>query len=386
MEFSGIILTLFFILIAAKIGGEIAEYFKQPAVLGELLAGVVVGASGFGLVKGNDFIGILAQIGAIVLLFEAGITSEYESFMKVKGWAFVVACVGVFCPFVLGYFVSLFYGLKIMEAVFVGAALTATSVGITVRVFQDLGRIKSKESQIVIGAAVIDDIIGLIILAVVVGVSSSGSVSIANILRITGLAAAFLTGALLLGNFAAPFLLKFVHQMRVRGVLFVFSFAFCLLMAFFSQAAGLAPIVGAFAAGLVLSRTEHQEQVESQVKPVADIFTPIFFIMMGAVVNIRLFNPFNPANHAILLFAFWLFIAAAVGKIISGFAVRDKVNKLLIGVGMVPRGEVGLIFAAYGLSHNIISQPLYVAVLAMVILTTFVTPPALKLILARHRS
>jgi len=383
MEISNILLTLFYILVAAKIGGELAQRIKQPAVLGELIAGVVVGASVLGLVRENDFISILAQIGAIVLLFEAGITSEYESFMKVKLWAFIVAVVGVTFPFIFGYLVSYYSGLGVIESVFIGATLTATSVGITVRVFQDLGKIKSREAQIVIGAAVVDDVIGLIILAAVIGIVSSGSFSLINVLRITGLAVAFLGGALLIGNIAAAPILKFIHQMRVRGVLFVFAFAFCLIMAFFSLAVGLAPIVGAFAAGLILSRTEHQEHVENQVKPVADIFVPIFFIMMGAAVNVNLFNPFNPANHAVLMLAFMLFAVAAFGKILSGFSVFDKLNKLVIGVGMIPRGEVGLIFAAYGLSHKVIDQQLYVALLIVIVLTTFITPPILKQLLSR---
>lgn len=384
MEIANVLLSLFYILVAAKIGGELAERIKQPAVLGELVAGVVVGTSVLGLVKESEFINVLAQIGAVILLFEAGITSEYESFMKVKLWAFIVACVGVTFPFTFGYLVSSFSGLGVIESVFIGATLTATSVGITVRVFSDLGKIKSKEAQIVIGAAVADDVIGLIILAVVVGIIGSGSVSMLNIVRVTSLAVLFLGGALLLGNLAAPNILKFVHQMRVRGVLFVFSFAFCLLMGFLSQVVGLAPIVGAFAAGLILSRTEHQEHVETQIKPVADVFVPVFFVMMGAAVNISLFNPFNPANHAILLFSIMLLTVAILGKIISGFSVFDKVNKLVIGVGMIPRGEVGLIFAAYGLSHKIVNQQIYVALLIMIIATTFITPPILKQLLSKR--
>jgi Kef-type K+ transport system membrane component KefB len=384
MDVSGILLTLFIILIAAKIGGEAAEHIKQPAVLGELVAGVVVGGSVLGLVREIDIINIFAQIGAIILLFEAGITSDYSSFMKVKMWAFLVACVGVIFPFIFGFFASMIYGFGVIESVFIGATLTATSVGITVRVFQDLDKIKLKETQIVIGAAVIDDIIGLIILASVVGVISSGSVSMLNICKITGLAVAFLVGALLIGRMAAPVILKFVHQMRVRGVLFVFSFAFCLIMAYFSQVVGLAPIVGAFAAGLILSRTDHREHVENQIKPVADIFVPIFFVMMGVLVNISLFNPFDRANQPILMFALLIFTVAVIGKMLSGLAVFDKVNKLVIGVGMIPRGEVGLIFAAYGLSHKVINQQIYVAILAVVIMTTFITPPALKWIFSNN--
>lgn len=378
-------LALFYILVAAKIGGEMAHRIKQPAVLGELIAGVVIGTSVLGLVHQTDILAILAQIGAIVLLYEAGLTSDYESFMKVKVWAVLVACVGVFFPFLFGYIVSYYFGLSVIESIFVGATLTATSVGITVRVFQDLGKIKSKEAQIVIGAAVVDDIIGLIILAAVIGIVSSGSFSLINVLTVTGLAIVFLGGALLVGKLIADPMFQAVQKMKVRGGLFVFAFCFCLLMAYFSQAVGLAPIVGAFAAGLILSRTEQRAHLDEQIKPVADIFVPIFFIMMGVVVNINLFNPFNPANHAVLVLAMLLFVVAVLGKVVSGYAVRDKLNKLVIGVGMIPRGEVGLIFAAYGLSHKVIDQKLYVAILLVVILTTFITPPILKQLICRSK-
>jgi Kef-type K+ transport system membrane component KefB len=230
----------------------------------------------------------------------------------------------------------------------------------------------------VIGAAVIDDVIGLIILSAVIGIASSGSFSLINTLYITGLAVVFLGGALIIGNIAAAPLLKYIHQMKAGGVLFVFAFAFCLIMAFFSQVVGLAPIVGAFAAGLILSRTESQEHIESQVKPVADIFVPIFFVMMGATVNLGIFNLLDPINQAILLLVLTLFAAAVLGKLLSGFPVFEKINKYVIGIGMVPRGEVGLIFAAYGLSHQIINQQLYSAIITVIALTTFITPPLLK--------
>ncbi|MBI5701359.1 cation:proton antiporter [Candidatus Saganbacteria bacterium] len=378
MEIGSILLALFYILVASKIGGELAERVKQPAVLGELVAGIIIGPSVLGLISSSEFILVLAQLGAIILLFEAGITSDYESFMKVKLWALAVACVGVAFPFIFGYLVSSYFGLSLIQSVFVGATLTATSVGITVRVFQDIGKIRSKEAQIVIGAAVVDDVIGLIILASVIGIISTGSLSIFNISKITAVAVSFLLGAVVIGNLAAPFILRFVHGMRVRGMLFVFAFSFCMLMAYFSQTAGLAPIVGAFAAGLVLSRTEHQEHIENQVKPVSDIFVPIFFVMMGVAVNLSLFNFSNPSNYPILTFASAIFAVAVIGKILSGFVVLEKLNKLAIGVGMIPRGEVGFVFAAYGLAHNIISQELYSAMLLVVILTTFITPPLLK--------
>lgn len=385
MELTGILISLFWILLAAKIGGRLAKRIGQPAVLGELVAGVVIGSSVLGLIGKNHVIEVFAEIGAIVLLFEAGIESDYHSFMKVKWWALVVAAAGVVFPFLFGYVFSTASGLSVIQSVFIGATLTATSIGITVRVFRDLGRLASREAQIVIGAAVVDDVIGLIILGALVGLVSTGSFSLPSIIQLTAIAVAFLAGSFLVGNLAAAPLLRFIHQLRIRGLLLVSAFSFCLVMAYFSQLVGLAPIVGAFAAGLILSRTEHQEYVCRRLKPVAVIFIPVFFVMMGAAVEVGVFNPFNPDNYGALSLAGLLFLAAVGGKLMSGLAVGGKVEKLLVGVGMVPRGEVGMIFAAYGLSHGVFDRQLYAAVLAVVALTTFVTPPVLKRLLVKNR-
>lgn len=377
--------SVIIILISAKFGSYFAVRLKQPEVLGELLAGVIIGTSALGWIHESNLLIVLAQIGAIILLFEAGIGSDYEAFMTTKTWAFFVACVGVFCPFLFGYIIAQAFSLSVMQSIFIGATLTATSVGITVRVFRDLGKCNSKEAQIVIGAAVIDDIIGLIILAAVIGVISAGSISWQNITFITFLAVFFLFGSLLIGNLAAKPILDFIHQLRIRGLLFLFSIIFCFIMAYVANLVGLAPIVGAFASGLILSRTEHQEHLVKRIKPLAAVFIPIFFVMMGVSVNIRLFNPFNPANHLILFLSLILFLAAVIGKIISGFAVKGEINKWLIGVGMIPRGEVGLIFAAYGLAHDIINQSLYAVILLVVFFTTMITPPLLKYVIELKR-
>jgi Kef-type K+ transport system membrane component KefB len=379
----GILLALFWILLSAKIGGELAKRVGQPAVLGELLAGVVIGSSVFGLVGRDNVLDLLAQLGAIVLLFEAGITTDYPSFMKVKWWGLAVAAVGVVFPFLFAYLVCLAFGLTLLAAVFIGATLTATSIGITVRIFRDLGKLGSREAQIVIGAAVADDVIGLIILGALVGLVTTGSFSPANIGLLAGLAIVFLFGSLLIGNLAAAPILSLVRQIRVRGFLFVFSFAFCLAMSLGAQAVGLAPIVGAFAAGLILSRTDHREYMASRLQPVAVIFVPIFFVMMGVMVDVKVYNPFDGANYVVLALAGLLFVAAVAGKLLSGLAAGGPRDRLLIGVGMIPRGEVGLIFASYGLVHGVLNGQLYAALLAVVFLTTFVTPPLLKRLLSR---
>lgn len=375
-------LEFFIILVAAKIGGEIAERIGQPAVLGELVAGVLVGGSVLGIVRENEIIDILAQIGVVILLFEIGVSSDFDVFMQAGLQAFVVAAVGVILPFVGGYFLASYLGMSIMQAVFLGATLTATSVGITVRVFHDLGHSKKKEAHIIIGAAVIDDVMALFILAVVIGLATTGIVTVFNVFKIMSYAVLFLAGSIVIGIVAAPFVLRIVQGMKTRGVLFVSAFSFCLLLAYFAKVVGLAPIVGAFAAGLILSRTEHKEYIEERIRPVADLFVPIFFVMMGVMVDLKTLNPFVASNQQSIIIALNLLAVAIIGKYFSGFSIPwTKVNRSLIGFGMVPRGEVGLIFASYGLAHKLIDKGLYTSVLIMIMLTTFITPPILKALL-----
>jgi len=351
-------------------------------VLGELVAGVLVGGSVLGLVRENEIIDILAQIGVVILLFEVGVSSDFDVFMQEGLQAFTVAAVGVTLPFVGGYFLASQLGLSVMQAVFLGATLTATSVGITVRVFHDLGHSNKKEAHIVIGAAVIDDVMGLIILAVVIGIATTGIISFYNVFKVTSYAVLFLAGAILVGIMAAPITLRLVRRMKTRGMLFVFAFSFCLILAYFAKLVGLAPIVGAFAAGLILSRTEHKEHIEERIRPVADLFVPIFFVMMGVIVDLRTLNPFIASNQQNIIIALNLLVVAIIGKYLSGFSIPwAKVNRSLIGVGMIPRGEVGLIFASYGLTHKLIDKGLYTSVLIMIMMTTFLTPPILKALL-----
>ena len=384
MDIAQLLLSLFIILVAAKLFGEAAERMGQSAVIGELLGGVIIGSSVLGLVHESEILHHFAEIGAILLLFEIGVSSNLHEFIKVGIWSFLVACVGVIFPFLLGYFVSLYFGLDSIHAIFVGAILTATSVGITARVFSDLGKLHSQEAKIVLGAAVIDDVIGLGILAVVTKLVTTGSVSYMNIANITLLAVGFLAGALIIGVVSAPVIFRIVKEMKVRGILIVSAFCFCLLLAYISTIVGLAPIVGAFAAGLVLSVTDSKTHIEEQIKPVSDIFVPIFFVLMGMMVDVKVFNPFIAANIPILQIAGGLIIAAIIGKVLSGFVVFQKgLNKLLIGVGMIPRGEVGLIFAGMGLTKNIISSSIYSAAVVVIIVTTFITPFMLKALLKK---
>lgn len=382
MEFTSLILTIFAILVTAKLFGELFQRMGQSPVLGELVGGMIIGASVLGLVKESQTLHDLAQIGAILLLFEVGVCSNLYEFVKIGIWSLLVAVVGVICPFFFGYLVCLYFGLDSVHSIFVGAILTATSVGITARVFADLKKLNTKEAQIILGAAVIDDVIGLGILAVVLRLVTSGTVSPYTVLNITGLAIAFVAGALIIGALCAPYLFKFIKRMKIDGAVIVGAFAFCLLLSYLSAAVGLAPIVGAFAAGLILSITESKNHIEEKIKPVSHIFVPIFFVLMGALVDVKIFNPFDASNTLILKIAAALFVVAVISKMLSGTVVFKKgINRLIIGIGMIPRGEVGLIFAGMGLTNNIINSSIYSASVAVIIMTTFVTPFLLKLVM-----
>jgi Kef-type K+ transport system membrane component KefB len=400
-------IALALILIFSKVFGELAERIKQPSVLGELVAGVILGGSVLAIVPsvagmaGYDTFHLLAEVGVAILLFEIGLETDLKDLIKVGFTSMLVAIVGVIVPFALGFASILVfekYGLlgnvdpnfTILIAITVGATLTATSVGITARVLSDMNRLQSGEAKIILGAAVMDDILGLIILGVVSGLiesSESGigvSVSAASVGIIFLKAFGFLFAAIIIGNLISKRLFNLVEKMRVRGVLLLSALSFAFIFAYLASLVGLAPIVGAFAAGLVLANTNQFKSIEERLKPVSDFFTPIFFIMVGAAVDVSVFNPFVKENIPILLIALTLFIVAVVGKLVSGFAVLQKgIKKSVVGVGMIPRGEVGLIFAQVGLTYGIFTSELFSAVTVMVMLTTFIAPPLLKIMFAR---
>jgi len=390
-----IVLALMFAV--GKLMGEIAERIGQPAVLGELLAGVVLGRTLLGIVPaeglGADYIYLLAELGVVLLLFEIGLETDLKQMFQVGAASFSVASVGVALPFLFGFLYWMFVphiavassGTPAATAIFVGATLTATSVGITARVLSDLGVMNSKEARIIIGAAVIDDIIGLVILSVVTGIAAGASVSLLGISKVTVVAVGFLVGGVMLGRFVAPRLFNLIDRMRVRHVLLAFAVAFVLLMAALATLAGSALIIGAFAAGLILSGVDQFDVIEREVKPVAGIFSPIFFVYVGSGVDFGLLNPFRPGSGGVLGVALALTVVALIGKVAAGWAAPwEKVNRLAIGVGMIPRGEVGLIFADIGRRSGLLGAELFSAILLMVIVTTFVAPVGLQAVF-RHR-
>lgn len=377
---AGFLANLLVILLSAKIFGEIAERLGQPAVLGELLGGVLLG---FGLVSffnpDDPALALMAEFGVVLLLFETGIHSDLSELVKVGPLSLAVAAVGIALPFALGYGLMAALGRGGLQGVLVGAALTATSVGITARVLGDLGKLDLPEARIVLGAAVIDDVLGIVILSTVQGVAAAGVLSWMGVIRATGLAAVFFAVALTLGPVVSRTLVREIPRLRVRGVLITAAVSFAFALALLAHAIGSALIVGAFTAGALLAKTDKKEDIDGALKPLADVFVPVFFVMVGAKVKLDAYNPFVAENLPMLGLAAALIVTAIVGKLVSGLAAwRPGLNRFGIGVGMVPRGEVGLIFAQIGLASGILNEPLYAAVVGMVVVTTFVAPPLLK--------
>jgi Kef-type K+ transport system membrane component KefB len=398
-----VLFGLVLILTAAKLGGELFERIGQPAVLGELIFGMVLGNLGLVGYGGLAFLGIdpgleiLAQLGVILLLFQVGLESNVGEMLSVGWSSLLVAVLGVIAPFFLGWGVSAWMlpGEETLAHVFIGATLCATSVGITARVLADLGRISARESRIILGAAVIDDVLGLVILSVVTGTiqaaNTGGRLDALHALAIIGESVAFLVGAILIGGWLSKRVFRLAGFLRIKGTLLALSLSACFVLAWLADRIGLATIVGAFAAGLILDgvhyrdlgeRTKHT--IEELIQPIAGFLVPVFFVLMGVRVDLASFG-----RVEVLGFAALLSLTAILGKMICAAGVLERgLDRVSVAVGMVPRGEVGLIFASIGaqlLLHGqrVIAPPVFAAVVVMVIVTTLITPPALKVTLAR---
>ena len=373
---------LVIILGAARLFGALAQRVGQPAVLGELLAGVVLGMSVLGLVDpANEVLHLLAELGVVILLFEIGLETDLRKLLQVGGSAAAVALVGVALPFALGYGVCWFLGLPNLVSIVAGATLTATSVGITARVLSDLRRLQEPESQIILGAAVIDDVVGLVILAVVSGLTQGEEVTTWGVVQTTGIAFGFLAATLLLGQFVVPPLIRLAGRVDLPGTPTILSLMLALGLAWLADQAGSALIIGAFAAGLLVRPSPHAHEIEQGVASLGHFFVPLFFVTVGAAVDVRVLNPLDPANRQTLLVGGLLIAAAVIGKFVAGYApFWFRGNKKVIGVGMIPRGEVGLIFAQMGLASGVFDAGLFSAVALMVMVTTFMAPPLLRLL------
>jgi Kef-type K+ transport system membrane component KefB len=411
------------LLVLAKLSG-LVEKIGQPSVLGELVLGVLlgnlfmIGINVFEPVKDNTIIQFLAELGVVILLFQIGLESNIKQMKSVGAKSLMVAIVGVVVPFVTGSYIVgpwLMPGLDTNAYLFLGAALTATSVGITARVFQELGKLKIKEAQIVLAAAVFDDVFGLIILAVVSAIATLGAVSVGAVSIIAGKAILFLVGSIVIGQLAAKVLGKLFSKIHAGiGMKFTLAIAFGLFFAFLAAEIGLAPIIGAFAAGLILDPVHFKyfkdphvvsdvkdalkervddptrqaimrvmdkhshRHIEDIVEPLGLFLVPIFFVVTGMAVDLStLMDP------KIVIVSLAITVVAILGKFVAGFVAGKGVNRSLIGFGMVPRGEVGLIFASIGLGLGVISNEVFSVIVIMVILTTLVSPPVLSMMLKK---
>lgn len=392
-----VLLALSVILCAAKVGGHLASRTGNPPVLGELLAGVVlanVAGAPFRALAELPAIDILARLGVVVLLFEVGLESTVRDMLKVGFASFMVALLGVVGPFALGWLVSaaLLPIAGPMVHAFLGATLTATSVGITARVLKDLGRAQDPETRVILGAAVIDDVLGLVLLSVVSGVAVSGTFEAASVGWIVTKAFGCLASALLIGAWVTPPLFRLAARLDGGGVLLALALSFACLLAWATSQVGLSPIVGAYAAGLLLERAHfvdfsargEEHDLEELVKPLSATLAPVFFVLMGTHVELA-----QLARPDVLGLALALTVVAIAGKFLCALAVPAGLDRLTVGIGMVPRGEVGLIFAAVGRDLTVGDAPLvgpavFSAIVVMAILTTLVTPPALAWRLKRR--
>jgi Kef-type K+ transport system membrane component KefB len=411
-------------LLAARIGGMI-EKLTQPAVLGELLMGTILGnmflcgIDFFQPMKSDVYLQFLGEIGIVILLFQVGLESNIKQMQSIGIRAFFVAIIGVLAPYLLGRYLAgpyLMPGFSDQTYIFLGATLTATSIGITARVFKDFNIMNSKESKIIIGAAIIDDIIGLVILAIVTAIIQNGTFDIHELLITSCLALGFLIASILGGSYLAPFFgkwLSHIHAGQSMKLTFALSLGF--LLAYLADAIGLSPIIGAFSAGLMLDSTHfkdfrsshliqelqtigqnqqsevetkilsvaeraNEKHIEELIAPIGQFTTPIFFIITGMSVDLMAFT-----QTSTLLLGILLTIIAIIGKLLSGFAAGKGVKHWLIGWGMVPRGEVGLIFASVGKSLGVINANEYSVIIMVIISTTFISPIMLNYLIKRYQ-
>lgn len=391
MESQTFIIQLVLILISARLFGEVAAYFQIPSVIGELLAGIVIGPSLLGLIEISNPIHLLAQIGIILLLFEVGIETDIGKLGAAGAKAIVVAIVGVVLPFALGFFVSYYtFSFSLLASLFIASTLTATSIGITLRVLQDLKQQNSSEAQIILGAAVIDDIIGIVLLALLYEFSVSGEINLWNAGKVLIFIILFFFLSPLLAKAASQVIKKWDENSEIPGLLPTTIVSLILLFAWTAHSLGAPELLGGFAAGLALSRQfffpfasflheskNFSRKVEEQMRPIVHLFTPIFFVAIGLSLNLRTINWES--------LAFWylsgaLVVVAIIGKLFAGFFIKAKsrISQLIIGTAMIPRGEVGLIFASVGLNAAVLSDEIYAAIILVVALTTLVAPFMLR--------
>lgn len=403
------------IFIFSRLFEEMAVRVGLPPVLGDLVAGLVIGISGLHILvlEGGQINPYLlnsiqfftnsnpeqiqeifqgpiriiveeyAQFGVGILLFFIGLESELKELLKVGTQSAAVAVVGVTLPFVFGFLgLTYFFHVPPLAALFAGAALTATSIGITAKVLQDINVLKSQEGQIILGAAILDDILGIVILAVVISIVETGEIQVAKAASLIIIAAVFIIAAVLMNRFFGNWYVTQLEKLKAPSSVGMGAFILFIFVSFLAGFIGLESILGAFAAGLILGGTKYREDLIDGASTLCLIFSTVFFVSIGAKTDLSVLNPAVPANREGLIVAVFLIIIAILGKITAGFFAfsKEKINRLGIGAGMVPRGEVGLVFAGLGAATGALPASIDVAIVLMVIATTFLAPPLLRVI------
>lgn len=381
VDHSGVILSLFVMLAAAKVMAEVFERLRQPAVVGEILAGIIIGPSLLGWIAPSELITILAEIGVIFLLFMVGLETKPQTIFQVGGRAVMVGVLGVVLPFVAGYFLAMAWDGSTVEAMFIGAALVATSVGITARVLGSMGLLDLQTSRIILGAAVIDDILGLIILSLVSSVSQQGTISYAGLAKTAGAAILFTVFVALVGSKLLTGLAPAIERLKVSKPFFNIGLILCLGLSLASIYVGVAAIIGAFLAGMALSEaTEDNHKMHRLTNGVTEFLVPFFLVNIGMQLDLFVFRDMGVVALAVILTVIAVitkFVGCGLGA--WGMSRREMAQ---IGIGMVPRGEVGIVVAQIGLGLGVISTNFFAAVLFMAVATTLIAPPFIKILFA----
>ncbi|MGI8923506.1 MAG: cation:proton antiporter [Fimbriimonadales bacterium] len=375
-----ILLSLFVVFVAGLVGSEIAQRLRLPALVGQIAAGVAIGPSALAWMKPNEPLIVLAEIGAILLLFSVGLETRLGDLRKVGKVAAGVGTAGVVVPFALGIGWALLSGFPIEKAAFVAAAFVATSAGITARVLQELGALARIEARVILGAAIIDDVLAMLLLGVVTALQTQGGVDVINLLLVLAQAAGFVMVVAVLGTKIMKRSSQLMEAPMDAESPLSISLAICLGLGVAASYIGLAAIIGAFLAGMILAETQHREELERNTRPLMALLLPFFFVLTGSYVDLPLLGQW-PVIAAVLIVTALAIISKLVG---CGLAARSlgKKSALIVGVGMVPRGEVGIIIASLGKQAGVFGASTYAVIIAMSLLTSVIAPPALKALLA----
>jgi Kef-type K+ transport system membrane component KefB len=396
MEIHTFFLYLLVILLTARVFSELASRLRTPPVIGEILAGILLGPSLLGWIEPMDVIRLLAEIGIILLLFEVGLETDIRRLAKTGLKAVTVALPGFFLPLLAGFALAFWvFELPLLVSLFIGGTMTATSIGITVRVLADLGRQESNEGQIVLGAAVLDDILGVVLLALLYEFSRGGGVSVVNTSKVLVFIAAFFLLAPIAARLISLLIKRFDRVSEIPGLITTTIISLVLFFAWLAHAVGAPELLGGFAAGLALSRRfflplgialqsdpEFARRIEDQMKPVIHLFTPIFFVMVGLSLNL---HEIDWGSGFIWLFSMSLFLVATVGKLAGAFVINEPWQaRCMVGMAMIPRGEVGLVFAELGRTTGVFTNEIYAGIIIVIALSTLLPPFAMKWFYGRH--